>query len=112
MSNTSLPDFTDANFQSEVLQSPVPVLVSFTAEWCGPCKMLAPELVKFSARWPGQVKVGHFDIDENPQMTAQLQVMGLPTMILFKGGQPVQRLAGFMRVDELAKKLKAHLPMV
>ena len=101
--------FTDDNFQSEVLSSSAPVLVDFTAEWCGPCHMLAPVVARLNDEWDGVVKVGHLDIDANITITMQYGVMGVPTLILFKGGQPVERLSGYMARERILNKLKPHL---
>jgi thioredoxin 1 len=101
--------FTDANFQAEVLESQTPVLVDFTAEWCGPCHMLAPVIARLNEEWNGAVKVGELDVDANLNVTQQYEVMGMPTLILFKGGQPVERLSGYMAKDRILNKLKPHL---
>ena len=101
--------FNDASFKQEVLESNQPVLVDFTAEWCGPCHMLAPVVDKLNEEWNGVVKVGKLDIDENAETTMEYQVMGVPTMILFKGGKPVERLMGFMPRERILAKLNPHL---
>lgn len=105
-----LHHFTDDNFQAEVLDSQTPVLVDFTAEWCGPCHMLAPVIEKLNQEWDGAIKVGKLDADANVNVTTQFGVMGLPTLILFKGGQPVERLMGFMRRERILARLNPHLP--
>jgi thioredoxin 1 len=104
-----LHHFTDDNFQAEVLGASQPVLVDFTAEWCGPCHMLAPVIARLNEEWNGAVKVGELDVDANEQVTLQYEVMGMPTLILFKGGQPVERLSGYMAKDRILNKLKPHL---
>jgi thioredoxin 1 len=104
-----LHQFTDDNFQLEVLQCDTPVLVDFTAEWCGPCHMLAPVVEQLNAEWNGSVKVGHLDADNNATRVMQYGVMSVPTLILFKNGQPVERLAGFMRRERILSKLNPHL---
>ncbi len=101
--------FSDDNFQTEVLDSPEPVLVDFTAEWCGPCHMLAPVVDRLNQEWAGAVKVGKLDIDENLNTTMQYGVMGVPTLMLFKGGQPVERLTGFMQRERILARLSPHL---
>ena len=101
--------FNDGSFKTEVLESSQPVLVDFTAEWCGPCHMLAPIVEKLNEEWNGVVKVGKLDIDENADITMQYGVMGVPTLILFKGGQPVERLMGFMPRERILAKLNPHL---
>ncbi|MGH2521707.1 MAG: thioredoxin [Anaerolineales bacterium] len=104
-----LHHFTDANFKEEVLDSGQPVLVDFTAEWCGPCHMLAPVVEKLNEEWNGSVKVGKLDIDVNIDTTMAYGVMGVPTLILFKGGQPAERLMGFMPKGRILAKLRPHL---
>jgi thioredoxin 1 len=104
-----LHHFTDDNFQTEVLGSAEPVLVDFTAEWCGPCHMLAPVVARLNEEWNGVVKVGHLDIDANAAITQTYEVMGVPTLILFKGGRAVERLSGYMAKERILSKLKPHL---
>ena len=106
---TQLYQFDDGNFKAEVLESDQPVLVDFTAEWCGPCHMLAPTVEKLNDEWNGAVKVGKLDIDANVNTTMQYEVMGVPTLILFKAGQPVARLMGYMHKDRILAKLNPHL---
>ncbi len=84
----------DGNFESEVLQSSTPVLVDFWATWCGPCKMIAPSLEEISEELAGQVKVAKLDIDSNQQSAMNYGVRSIPTMILFKDGQPAATLVG------------------
>jgi len=101
--------FTEANFQQAVLQASQPVLVDFTAEWCGPCHMLEPVVAALNAEWDGAVKVGHLDADDNTALVMQYGVLGLPTLILFKDGRPVERLTGFARRERILSKLTPHL---
>ena len=105
----TMHQFSDATFRQEVLESDRPVLVDFTAEWCGPCHMLAPVLEKLNDEWNGVVKVGKLDIDVNVETTMQYGVMGVPTLILFKSGQPAERLMGFMPKERILAKLNPHL---
>ena len=105
----TLHNFSDADFKAQVLDSPTPVLVDFTAEWCGPCHMLAPVVDKLNEEWNGAVKVGTLDIDVNVNTTMQYGVMGVPTLMLFKGGQAVERLTGFMPKERILAKLSPHL---
>ena len=97
--------FTTNNFESEVLKAEKPVLVDFWAEWCGPCQMMAPVIADVAEEAPG-VKVGKLNVDENPEIAMQYGVSAIPTMILFKGGQPAERIVGYTRKDELLEKLK------
>lgn len=85
---------TDANFEAEVLQSDVPVIVDFWAEWCGPCKMIAPHLEAISEEMGEKVKIAKLDVDNNQQTAMALRVMSMPTLIAFKGGQPVAQKVG------------------
>jgi thioredoxin 1 len=85
---------TDASFERDVLQSPTPVLVDFWAEWCGPCRMVAPVLEQIAAERAGELKVVKLNVDENPQIPAQFAIRGIPTMILFKDGQAVATQVG------------------
>jgi len=105
----TMHQFSDATFRQEVLESDRPVLVDFTAEWCGPCHMLAPVVEKLNDEWNGVVKVGKLDIDVNVEITMQYGVMGVPTLILFKSGQPAERLMGFMPKERILAKLNPHL---
>ena len=104
-----LRQFTGENFQLEVLQSHTPVLVDFTAEWCGPCHMLEPVVAQLNAEWNGSVKVGQLDADANTELVMAYGVLGLPTLILFKDGQPVERMTGFARRERILSKLKPHV---
>lgn len=101
--------FSDDNFTTEVLQSPTPVLVDFTAVWCGPCKMIAPIVASLNDEWNGAVKVGKLDVDENVNTAMQFGVMGVPTLILFKNGRPVERVQGYMPKEKIQARLKPHL---
>ena len=97
------------SFQAQVLDSVLPVLVDFTATWCGPCKMLEPVVKQIAADLAGRLSVVKLDIDDNRDLTMQFQVMGVPTLILFKGGKPVERMTGYQPKDRILKKLSAHL---
>lgn len=99
----------EAAFRSEVLNSGMPVLVDFTAVWCQPCKMLDPVVKQLADEWEGKVKVVKLDVDENPQIAMDYTIMGVPTLMLFKQGQPVERVTGFQPKDRLEKKFSPHL---
>lgn len=85
---------TDASFQADVLDSDVPVLVDFWADWCGPCKMIAPALEEISDELDGRVKIAKMDIMENPEVPGQIGVQSIPLMVLYKNGQPVAQKLG------------------
>jgi thioredoxin 1 len=97
------------NFQVEVLDAELPVLVDFTAVWCGPCKMLDPVVKQLAEDWDGKVKVVKLDVDSNPEMAMRYQVMGVPTLMLFNQGKQVERVTGFQPKDRLMRKFSQHL---
>ncbi|WP_375427523.1 thioredoxin [uncultured Sphingomonas sp.] len=100
---------TDQSFQADVLQSDVPVLVDFWAEWCGPCKMIGPSLEELSDELGGQVSIVKLNIDDNPEMPGQFGVRGIPTMILFKGGAPAATKVGAAPKSQLKGWLEGEL---
>jgi thioredoxin 1 len=104
-----LAHVSEANFQQEVLEAGLPVLVDFTAVWCGPCKMIDPIVSQLAVEWAGKVKVVALDVDDNPDLAMQYQVMGVPTLMLFINGQPSQRVSGYQPKDRIVAKFK---PMI
>ncbi|MCA9081239.1 MAG: thioredoxin [Planctomycetaceae bacterium] len=104
----SLVDFNDDNFQSEVLDSGEPVLVDFWAPWCGPCKMLTPTIEALAGDYAGKVKVGKLNTDVSQQIAVKYQIQSIPTMIVFKGGQPVDRMMGLQSKERIAEMLDRH----
>ena len=100
---------TDADFEQQVLKSDKPVLVDFWAEWCGPCRAMEPALEEISNEMADKVTIAKLNVDENPQFTQQYQVMSIPTMILYNGGQPVDQLVGAMPKDAVVEKITPHL---
>ncbi len=100
---------TEADFQNEVLNSNEPVLVDFTAVWCQPCKMLDPVVRQLAQDWQGKVKVVKLDADQNPNIMMQYGVMGIPTLMLFKGGQIKERMTGFQPKEKLQAKVTPHV---
>lgn len=105
----SLLELSDATFQQEVLEADTPVLVDFTATWCGPCHLLAPIVDELARDLSGKVKVARLDIDQNMGTTVEYGVMGVPTLILFVKGQAKERLVGFMPKDRILSKINPHL---
>lgn len=99
---------TEADFQNEVLNESGPVLVDFTAGWCQPCKMLDPIVTQLSHEWVGKVKVVKLDADQNPNLLMQYGVLGIPTLMLFKGGEIKERMTGFQPREKLVTKLSPH----
>ena len=104
-------DVTDQAFGREVLQSSLPVLIEFTADWCPPCKMLAPIVHEIARKYDGKLRVGLLDSDVNPQAVQRYSVMGLPTLILFVGGAPVERIVGYVPREKIEAKVLPHLTM-
>jgi len=100
---------TTSNFEQDVLKADLPVLVDFTADWCPPCKMIAPIVDELSQKYAGQMRVGTLDADTNQALINQYGVYGLPTLILFEKGQPVARIAGFKPREVIEKVLAPHL---
>lgn len=96
---------TDANFDSEVLKSPVPVLIDFWAPWCGPCRAMSPVIDDLSAEYAGRVKIVKMNVDENTRTPSQYQIRAIPTMILFKNGQVVETLTGALPKEALKQVL-------
>ncbi len=101
--------FTDQNFEQEVVKDTGVVLIDFFAEWCGPCKMLAPTIEKLSTEYAGKVKIGKLDVDANPNVAGKFQIVSIPTLIYFKNGQPVGMDMGFKSEEYLKNKLDSLL---
>lgn len=97
--------FTDDNFQDEVLRSDIPVLVDFYAEWCGPCKMMAPAIDELAVEYAGKWKIGKCNIDEAPQMAEKYGITSIPSLKFFKGGELVGESLGFQSKDKLKAKI-------
>lgn len=100
-------EFTDANFQSDVLESDKPVLVDFWAPWCGPCRMIAPIIDKLSSELD-TVTIGKVNVDDNPATAQKYGIMSIPTMLIFKGGEKVGQLQGFVPEPKVREFIEAH----
>ena len=100
---------TDANFESEVVKSDVPVLVDFWAEWCGPCRLMSPILDEMAPAYAGKLKIGKVNVDENQDTPSKFGIMNIPTMILFQSGKEKERIVGSMSKSDLQKKVDRAL---
>ncbi len=99
----------EATWEEKVLQSETPVLIDFWAEWCAPCKMIAPVVAQLAEKYEGKLLVGKVDADENQSLLMQYGIMGIPTLMLFKDGQVAERIVGFMPLPVLEPKIARHL---
>jgi thioredoxin 1 len=108
MAGANTQTFTDSAFDADVLKSDVPVLVDFWAEWCGPCRMIAPTVDQVADEFAGKVKVGKLNVDENGNTAMRYNVRGIPTLLLFKGGQIVEQRVGAVSKSDLVKMLEPH----
>ena len=100
---------TDASFETDVLQASLPVLVDYWAEWCGPCKMIGPLIDESASSYAGRLTVAKVDIDANPGITGKYRIRGIPTLILFKGGEPAAQKVGAMSKSQLAAFVDSNL---
>ena len=103
MASEYIVDLSSENFDQEVLKSDTPVLVDFWAEWCGPCKMIAPILEEIATEYAGKVKVCKVDVDANPDMPGKLNIRGIPTLIMFKAGNAVDTKVGALSKSQLGE---------
>jgi thioredoxin 1 len=102
-------EFTDANFEAEVIKSDTPVLVDFWAPWCGPCKIIAPIVEEISGEYEGRLKVGKVNTDDNQKIATDFGVMSIPTLMIFKNGEVVERIIGAQPKGALTTKIDAVL---
>lgn len=100
---------TDAAFQTEVLESDKPVLVDFWAEWCGPCRMIAPSVKEIASEYGNVMRVAKMDVDENPMTPGRYGISGIPTLMLFKNGEVVARIVGALPKDRLVAQILPHI---
>ncbi|MDP2777101.1 MAG: thioredoxin [Anaerolineales bacterium] len=106
---TDVKYVTESDFQDEVIGAELPVLVDFTAAWCQPCKMIEPIVKQLAGEWEGRIKVVKLDADLNPNIMMQYGVMGIPTLMLFKGGEIKERMTGFQPKEKLEAKVSPHV---
>lgn len=109
MAGQNVLEFTDGNFDAEVLNSDLPVLVDFWAEWCAPCRMIAPTVDSVADDFAGRLKVGKVNVDYNNQTAARFMIRGIPTLLLFRGGKVVDQRVGAVGKADLVKMIEPHL---
>ena len=99
-------DVTDSSFDEEVIQADTPVLVDFWADWCAPCKMIAPIVEELAGEFDGKIKFAKLDVDSNPKSASNYGIRGIPTMLIFNGGEPVDQVVGAVPKSVIKKKLE------
>ena len=109
MAGQNILTFTDGSFEAEVLNAEVPVLVDFWAEWCGPCRMMAPTVDAISDEFAGRLKVGKVNVDDNGNTAMRYRIQGIPTLLLFKNGKVVDMRVGAVGKSEVLKMLEPHV---
>jgi len=109
MSKESILHTTDESFETHVLNSPVPVLADFWAEWCAPCRRIAPVLEEIAREYDGRLRIAKVNVDENPETPGRFGIQGIPTLILFKNGEAVERLVGALPRGELLSRIEPYL---
>lgn len=109
MASDSILELSDASFESDVINSDVPVLVDFWAPWCGPCRAVAPIVEEISEAYDGKIKVGKLNVDENPSITMKFGIRSIPTLLVFKGGEAVEQIIGAVPKGEIEKAVDKAL---
>ena len=109
MATENVQTFTDSNFDETVIKAGTPVLVDFWAEWCGPCRRLAPTVEALAGDYVGKLTVGKLNVDDNPNTAFKFQIRGIPALLLFKGGLVVESVVGLAQKDDLKKVIDKHL---
>jgi len=109
MAGNKVREFSGSNFKTEVLQSSKPVVVDFWAAWCGPCRMIAPVVEELASEYEGRAIVGKLNVDEHRQVAIDYGVMSIPTLLVFKDGQVVDRIVGYRPKKELGEIIERHL---
>jgi len=109
MAGANTQTFTDQNFDEAVLKSDKPVMVDFWATWCGPCQQLAPIVEALAGEYEGKVKIGKLDVDQNQEVAGKYQVMSIPTFLMFKDGQVVDKMVGGVQKEKLKEMIDKHI---
>jgi thioredoxin 1 len=109
MAAENVQTFTDGNFETSVLKAGVPVLVDFWAEWCGPCKRLAPTIDALAADYAGKITIGKLNVDDNPNTAFKFQIRGIPAVLLFKDGAVVESVVGLAPKEDFKKVIDRHI---
>ena len=109
MASENTLTFTDSEFDQDVINSDVPVLVDFWAEWCGPCRMMAPTVEAVAEQYAGKIKVGKLNVDQNGGTAMRYNIRGIPTLLLFKGGEVVEQRVGAIGKSDVDKMIEGHV---
>ena len=109
MANDKVQTLTDTNFDDSVIKAARPVVVDFWAEWCGPCRRLAPTIDELASEYDGRVTVGKLNVDENPAIQSRFSIMGIPTVLIFKGGEVVEQVVGLADKSAFKKLIDKHV---
>jgi thioredoxin len=109
MANDKVQTLTDTNFDDSVIKAARPVVVDFWAEWCGPCRRLAPTIDELASEYDGRIVVGKLNVDENPAIQSRFSIMGIPTVLIFKGGEVVEQVVGLADKSAFKKLIDKHV---